>query len=172
MANIVRSTSEDQLGTIIKPWSKVVAQHYTLKAITIDPGVEPPANTLYVIDNVLYFNGSPITGGGITYTPRWKAYELTVQTEQITECNVWVPGLSVTLVEGYPPQAHVLLNGVEIVPSMLAFTEGAYGDVFESTPVGQDPEEVGTKITITIPPEGGTSFVFEVGTSVLVWNNE
>jgi hypothetical protein len=172
MANIVRTLTDDQLGTINKPWSKVVAQHYTLKALNIDPGVTPPENTLYVLDNVLYFNGNPITGGNITYTPKWRAYEIVTSEQQTGSCVVWVPALTVTIPESYPAQVRVSLNGVEVLPSTLQFDAGVYGDLFEDTPAGQDLQESGTKLTITIPQDNGTDFVFDADSSILIWNLE
>jgi len=173
MANIIPALQNDTLGVDLVPWKSVVAKQVTLPSQTSSPSITE--NSLYVLNGVLYFNGSVIGSSGSSAS--WKAYELVLDSETEGTCEVWVSGANIVQPadENYPVQARVLYNGVEILPSNLTFEIGAYGDLFQIEPgsiIGIDPSEQGTKITINIPDEDGQAFVFEIGASVLVWNNE
>ncbi len=171
MANIIPALPNDALGTTNNPWRNV-----TSKKIELIPNAQPSstANSLYIQDGVLYFDGSPI-GSSVSST-KWKAYELLLEQEFETTCEVWVAGASISADDpNYPAQARVLYNGVELAPSSLTFEVGEYGVLFDIPPESLsdiDPTEQGTKITINIPDENGQSFIFEIGASIIVWNNE
>jgi hypothetical protein len=173
MANIIPALSNDTLGIGSAPWKSVIAKQVKLTNETSTPSITE--NALYVINNVLYFNGSVV--GSSVSSASWKAYELAVEFETESMYEVWVSGASIVAPanENYPVQARVLYNGVEILPSNLTFEVGTYGDLFNIEPgsiTEIDPSEQGTKITINIPEEDGQAFIFEVGASILVWNNE
>ncbi len=170
MANIIPALSNDTLGIGSAPWKSVIAKQVKLTNETSTPSITE--NALYVINNVLYFNGSVV--GSSVSSASWKAYELAVEFETESTYEVWVSGASIVAPanENYPVQARVLYNGIEILPSNLTFEVGTYGDLFDIEPGEIDPSEQGTKITINIPEEDGQAFIFEVGASILVWNNE
>lgn len=174
MANIIPALLNDTLGIGSSPWKSVITKQVKLTNETSTPS--STENALYVINNVLYFNGS-VVGSGVASPASWKAYELAVDFETESTYEVWVSGANIVAPanQNYPVQARVLYNGVEILPSNLTFEVGSYGDLFNIDPGNTssiDPSEQGTKITINIPDEDGQPFVFDIGASILVWNNE
>lgn len=173
MANIIPALTNDTLGTPNKPWKSVVASRINLSSVN---PVTSTSNALYIQNGALYFNGNPVGQGSVISNP-WKAYEIILAQETQSTCEVWVSGANMTHPEDilYPVQARVLYNGIEILPSNLTFEVGTYGDLFNIEPGSMteiDPSEQGTKITINIPNEGGQAFVFDAGSSILVWSNE
>jgi hypothetical protein len=172
MANIIPALPNDTLGIDIIPWKNVIAKQVNLINETSTPS--STENSLYVINNILYFNGSMVGSSGSS-TSTWRAYELSVEFEVSSVYEFWIPNTSILAPLNYPIQARVLYNGIEILPSNLTFEVGTYGDLFNIEPgsiSNIDPSEQGTKITINIPDEDGQAFIFEVGASILVWNNE
>lgn len=173
MANIIPALVNDTLGTTSSPWKGITAKKVELIPNQQFTSVE---NSLYIQNGILYFNGSPV-GSGVVSSSTWKAYELQIEQEAQSICEIWVASASITYPDNttYPAQARVLYNGIEIAPSNLTFEVGSYGDLFPAPPgsiSNVDPSEEGTKITINIPDEDGQSFTFEIGASILVWNNE
>lgn len=173
MANIIPALTNDTLGTIGNPWKGITAKKLELIPNQQFTSVD---NALYIQNGMLYFNGSPV-GSGVVSSSTWKAYEIQIEQETQSTCEIWVSNANIYYPDNtdYPAQARVLYNGIEIAPSNLIFETGTYGDLFNIPPgsfTQIDPTETGTKITINIPDEDGQAFIFEVGASILVWNNE